>query len=559
MLLTQVKVLYYNNKMDMKNKITLLFTVIWTLLLISSCTHPESNKIDLSKPVGIQGTKFIDGAGRQVLFNGINLVNKNPEEKYIDSNQKEIFRKFRTWGFNVVRLGIIWDGLEPEPGVYNEEYLKEIDKQIEYAKKNGIYVFLDMHQDLYSVRYADGAPEWATLHENKPHVTGRIWSDAYLISPAVQTAWDNFWKNTPAIDGIGLQDHYAKAWQHVAERYAGNNTVIGYDIMNEPFVGSEAKNYMPIIFNAFSRVLKEETGKNLTMEEIASMWSNEETRYKALQMVNSKERFSKVIDALYVINSAFEKQKLQPFYQKVADAIRKEDKQKILFFNHSYFCNSGVKTALEPVKTADGKPDPLVAYSAHGYDLLVDTKNLSNSSTERLGLIMERINESSERMNVPVMLGEWGALGADVPGMTGLAYTNLHFIEKYKFSNTYWAYYNGVEKNGWFKALIRPYPAFISGKLLSYSFDEKSRDFTCEWEESANQKLPTSIFVPDMNKIEATKITVTPEGNGMVLETSPDSKGGYIHIYPTGKKVIRKLTFTIENGEQKAITLISKR
>src|SRR5690625_7193003 len=103
------------------------------------------------------------------------------------SDDPELFRVFRDEGINVLRLGIIWDGLEPEPGQYNEAYLKEIDKRIEWAAKNNLYVFLDMHQDLFSVKYGDGAPEWATLDEDLPHVTGDVWSDAYLMSPAVQT------------------------------------------------------------------------------------------------------------------------------------------------------------------------------------------------------------------------------------------------------------------------------------------------------------------------------------------------------------------------------------
>ena len=541
----------------MKKIFTSLTALTFTILFFSACVHKESNKADLTKPVAVKGTKFIDGSGRQILFNGINLVNKNPSENYIYKDSEEIFKKFKQYGYNVVRLGIIWDGLEPEPGVFNEDYLKEIDKQIKYAEENGLYVFLDMHQDLYSVKYSDGAPEWATLDENKPHVTGEIWSDAYLISPAVQTAWDNFWNNAAVSDSMGVQDHYAAAWQHVAKRYAGNNTVIGYDMMNEPFVGSEAKNYMPIIFNAFSQLIKEETGKTMPLEEVASMWSSADTRYQALLMVSSKERFRKVIDALYVINSAFEKEKLQPFYQKVADSIRVIDKEKILFFNHSYFCNSGVRTALEPVKDADGNPDPQVAYAAHGYDLLVDTKNLSNSSNDRLELIFERINESGNRMNVPVLIGEWGALGADEPEMSELAYKNLHLIEKFKFNNTYWAYYKDVEKRSWFKPLVRPYPAYIAGELLSYSYDEVSGSFTCEWNETDTQTMSTQIFVPDMNKINIEKLIIFPQGNGVVLEPLNEGKGGYISISPTGKNCKRKISYSIDNDEQKTISLKS--
>jgi endoglycosylceramidase len=511
----------------------------------------------LKNPVSINGTKFIDGSGRQVLFNGINLVNKNPAEKYISPDQDEIFKKLREWGYNVVRLGIIWDGLEPEPGVYNEEYLKEIDKQIKLAADNGLFVFLDMHQDLFSVKFSDGAPLWATLDEGKPHITGAIWSDAYLISPAVQTTWDNFWKNTPVSDGVGVQDHYAKAWQHIAQRYTGNHTVIGYDMMNEPFVGSEARMFMPVLFGAFSQLIAEEGGKKMSIEEIAGMWSDEESRFNALQMVATKERFCKVMDAVYDINSRFEKGTLQPFYQKVADAIRKEDKEKILFFNHSYFCNSGVKTALEPTKAADGSVDPLIAYAAHGYDLLVDTKNLTNSSSERLELIFERINESGKRMNIPVLIGEWGALGADAPEMSELAYKNLHLIEKFNFNNTYWAYYNKVEKNSWFKPLIRPYPAYVAGELQSYSYNETSGNFTCEWNETEDQAMPTQIFVPDMSKINIDKLVISPQGNGVVLEPLNLGTGGYISISPSGENCKRKISYSIDNDEQKTISLKS--
>jgi len=54
----------------------------------------------------------------------------------------------KDWGFNCVRLGFTWASVEPEPGVYSEKCLAEIDKRVEWATKNGLYVFLDMHQDL---------------------------------------------------------------------------------------------------------------------------------------------------------------------------------------------------------------------------------------------------------------------------------------------------------------------------------------------------------------------------------------------------------------------------
>lgn len=59
--------------------------------------------------------------------------------------------------------------MEPQPGVYDDAYLGRVKEVVEQAEKYGIYVFLDMHQDLYSVKFIDGAPVWATLDEGLPH------------------------------------------------------------------------------------------------------------------------------------------------------------------------------------------------------------------------------------------------------------------------------------------------------------------------------------------------------------------------------------------------------
>ncbi len=278
-------------------------------LSIGACQEvKKDNAIDINATIlHIEDRLFIDQHGRQVLLNGVNLVNKNPEEGYIGPEGVEEFKNFRKWGFNVIRLGVIWDGLEPEPGVYNEAYLKKIEEQIEWAKDNNLFVFLDMHQDLFSVKFSDGAPEWATLDEGEEHITGAVWSDSYLISPAVQKSWDNFWANKPVSDGMGVQDHYAKAVQHLAKRYINNPAVIGFDIMNEPFAGTDAKMFMPVLFSAYAKVVSEKTNEEVSAMDVARMWENTENRYEALQLVNDKESFARVMDAVYELNSAFEK------------------------------------------------------------------------------------------------------------------------------------------------------------------------------------------------------------------------------------------------------------
>ncbi len=82
----------------------------------------------------------------------------------------------------------------------------KVDGRIRWASENRIYVMPDMHPDLYPVQFSDGAPDWATLTDGQPHQTGVVWSDAYLISSAVQTAFGNFRKTLllPTVSGFRI-------------------------------------------------------------------------------------------------------------------------------------------------------------------------------------------------------------------------------------------------------------------------------------------------------------------------------------------------------------------
>lgn len=514
--------------------------------------EPESKQQSF---IQVEGQKFIDSQGREVLFNGINYISKNPNQKYILPQGEEIFQQFKSWGFNCIRLGIIWDGLEPEPGKYNEEYLLEIDKRIDWAGENGIYVFLDMHQDLYGAKFSDGAPDWATIDEGKPHYQGAIWSDSYLISPAVQTAFDHFWNNSPAPDGIGIQDHYANLWKHIAERYANNPVVIGYDIMNEPFMGTAANEIMPVMLGAYANLWVEETGQEPPLpEELAAMWSNEESRLKALEFISTKERFAKVVDAVYEMNAAFEKNQLQKMYQKVAGAIREVDQNHLLFFNHSYFSNTGVRSAIEPTLLPDGTKDSKIIYAAHGYDLVVDTKEVENPSFERVEFIFNRIHETGQRMNVPVMVGEWGAFHDNSLKMVETAQHVVNLFEDYQFSNTYWAYYEDIENYPYFNsAIIRPYPVLVSGELISYDYHFESGEFTCKWKENGKNNAPTVIFVPDLKNLSENEIKLEPTADQIVFEYYDIANSGKLLIAPVGKPIERTIQFNLRTKREAEI------
>ena len=157
-------------------------------------------------------------------------------------------------GFNVVRLGIEWQALEPGSGGPNqpaictpgapggtpewnqgvaEAYLNHVQATVNLLARYGIYTLLDMHQDVYNTNFrGEGAPDWAVCTDNVPIVPkGGRWSNNYS-NPTLQTAVAHFWAN----DVVGnLQGNFDLVWKTVAQRFRNDPWVIGYDPYNEPF------------------------------------------------------------------------------------------------------------------------------------------------------------------------------------------------------------------------------------------------------------------------------------------------------------------------------------
>ncbi len=491
--------------------------------------------------VSVQDQRFLDTLGRDLILHGINLVNKNPDVNYLGKNDQVAISKMRSWGFNCIRLGVIWDGLEPEPGRFDEEYLKGIDERISWAEENGIYVYLDMHQDLYSVKFSDGAPEWATLDEGKPHLTGEVWSESYFISPAVQTAFDNFWKNEPAPDGVGVQDHFIKAWKHLAERYADNITVIGFDLMNEPFMGSGATRMRELQLKAYAEMLTESGEQLPDTEELIRMLETKEGRIKIFEDLIDSGKFKRIVDAVYPIQEPFESGVLMDFYQRTRDTIRKVNKHHIIFLEHGIFSNSGLLSAIRPLVDKNGHVDSLVAYAPHGYDLVTDTEYQEASSFDRLNFIFERIETTADRLNMPVIIGEWGAFYSNEhPAVVAQADHILSIYEKKLFSDSYWSYFNELDKMPYFEVLKKPYPMAVNGRLMKYEYLFATGELTTEWIEDGDRSNPSMFYIPDIGLINEQDLEITPE-SGYEFEKIEGGPSGYLFIEPVKESINRKI------------------
>ena len=203
---------------------------------------------------------FVDEYGRERIFYGVNIVDKrkNSEDNKFGFNiDDKLLDEMTSRGLNLIRLGTTWSMIEPEPGSYNDEYLDDMYRIFDLCAAHGVYILFDMHQDLYSPRcYGDGAPDWATITDQyDPKEPKLVWAAGYFWGKATQRAFDNFWNNRE-YNGKGLIDYFAAMWQHVAARFADHPALFGFDMLNEPFLGSDGgKLFKKLISTAVGTVI----------------------------------------------------------------------------------------------------------------------------------------------------------------------------------------------------------------------------------------------------------------------------------------------------------------
>jgi endoglycosylceramidase len=242
-------------------------------IALSSCaaTAPESSSPSANPadgPIGpLQapgGPWLLDRTGRTVLLHGVDLVYKVPPyEVEVSGTGRSVLtrpeaQRMAQLGFTVVRLGIIWKGLEPGTDPMNDSaictpgtprtsgpdqfdarifdaYMSRLEATVSLLARYRIFSLIDMHQDVYNEAFGgEGAPDWAVCTDGitpEPQRNVENWSVNYS-GPGVAQAYDHFWDN----DVVGdLQGKFDTMWTRIATRFRGNPWVIGYDPFNEPY------------------------------------------------------------------------------------------------------------------------------------------------------------------------------------------------------------------------------------------------------------------------------------------------------------------------------------
>ena len=403
------------------------------------------------------GTRLVDAHGRTVILHGVNAVWKRAP--YYPPNSAAGFTaKDADWlvanGFNTVRLGVIFEGVMPSKGVVDRHYLDGIARTVSLLTQRKIWVLLDFHQDLYSERYSgEGFPDWAVDDNGLPQPINAGFPGNYFL-PATSRAFDNFWN-----DADGYQELYAKAWAAVAQRFNGYDYILGYDLFNEPWPGTQfASCIVPAGCPAFDNLLT-------------------------------------------------------TFYDKVIAQIRTVDKRRIIWVEPHVIFNDGVQTRLGLL---GGLKDPRLGLSWHQY---CTTAGLTHSSGGKAGpdcdvqgnLVGSNVDSALMTLHMTGLLTEFGASDdlPDIARVTTLADKHLSGWEYWHYKEwsdpTTESQTSGGQglftkdsdlsslKQAKADILIRPYPRVVAGIPNKVLFTPSTRRLELDY---SAVRGATELYLP---------------------------------------------------------------
>lgn len=411
------------------------------LVAVLSAAVPASAKLEL--PLGHAGRWITDAGGRVTILQGYNMVYKRPPyaPDAIGFGSDDA-RFLAAEGYETVRVGIIYKALEPEPGVYDDAYLDRIAKTVRTLGRHGIVSLLDFHQDMYNERFqGEGWPDWAVLDDGLPAEPKQGFPTNYLVMPALQRAYDNFFANAEGPGGVGILDRYVAAVRHVAERFRRNDDVMGYDLINEPWPGA--------------------------------VWQ----------------------DCINPDGCPAADAKLHAFTAKSIAAIREVDRRHLIFYEPYVLFDFGGGTTIGPFE------DDKLGFSFHSYCLQAGQTNSNEGCDTADELVADNADAQAERTGDALLLTEFGATqapdiltamvqryerrmvgwqewhycGCNDPTTTGSGDKQAVVLDPAKPPRGK----NLASRT--LKILTRPHPRAVAGTPLAYSFADASRTFTLRW------------------------------------------------------------------------------
>jgi len=468
--------------------------------------------------------QYVDDAGRTRLFHGLNGVYKIPpwhpeleDFNTYSSMVTEDFKDLQRWGFNVMRLGVMWPGVMPSENVMNTTYLETMSKLVTQMGEYGIYTIVDCHQDVFS-RYfcGEGVPDWLVLQNStlefplpirKPdtmainETTGYPEISSceesaffqYYFTDAVSYGFQTLYDNTNHV-----QDQFVSYWQQVALAFRNNPYVLGYELINEPWAGDY-----------------------LSRPEL-------------------------------LLPKHADQQNLFPMYQNLNHAIREIDNEHIIFFESAV-------SDITPCGFTEGPGGPAYndrqAYSYHVYCAPTDqdgdpTKPRFCNVT--LDWTFHAKQEDRRNLAVAGMMTEFGALRGTPVGVDELNYL-LDLADREIQSWCYWQYkffadlttasadgaesfyVNGNLDTPKVKALARTYAPVIAGVPSRHRFDPHTGEFTLDFTINSNlgSNCTSTIFASQefyypngvMISVSSNLVVSSQSGNYIQIDCQGTGRG----------------------------------
>jgi endoglycosylceramidase len=431
--------------------------------------NPDASLLSL----GTSGSFLTNSDGQVVTLHGLNEVYKIAPGDPLASGFNDDDAAFLAEnGFNAVRVGVIWSDLEPDPGVFNTAYLNSIESTVQTLGNHGIYSIIDFHQDAYSTAFGgEGAPDWAVQTDGLANPSLPFPYNEFF-NPAEQQAWESFWTNADAPNGIGLENNYSQMLEYVANAFNGNPNVAGFELVNEPSPGISS--FLPTLFG----------------------------------------------------NPFFDSQQLTPFYDQGADAIRAVDPSTPIFFEPNVLSNAGVPTDLGHVDATN------TVLSFHDY-CEFDLGPLG--CIPSVSGIVGNAEAYAEAQGIPALMTEFGATSDQAQILAPMQGADQHLIgwTEWAYSGqgdiTTSASPPGSESLVYNPAdpptganintanldtLAEPYPQLVSGTPESYSFDNGTFQFSYSTAEadglgSFPAGSQTTISVPSVEFPDGYQVSVT--------------------------------------------------
>jgi endoglycosylceramidase len=453
-------------------------------------------------PIETTGSWLTDSDGQVVIMHGLNEVYKLPPyEPAADGFSNSDAAFLAANGFNVVRVGVIWSAVEPEPGVYDSAYLDSVAQTVQILANHGIYSILDMHQDAYSSVFGgEGAPAWATQTGGLPNPRLPFPLNEFF-DPAETHAFDAFWSNADAPNGVGLEDDYTQMLEHVAYAFNGNPDVLGFEIMNEPEAGSQTL-------------------------------------------------------ATLLGSPFFDSQELTPFYDQAAEAIRAVDPTTPILFEPNVLFGAGVPTHLGTVDATG------TVFSFHD-DCILGALGIDALCPAEDGLIVGEASAYAQAHHIPALLTEIDSAG-NLPQITDamqaadqsrVGWLNWAFSGQgdittrapHAESLVYDPELPPVGANvntAMLTTLAQPYPQVVSGTPNTWSVDNGTFDFSYSTAEvdgmgrfpagsQTTISAPTVAF-PDGYDVQVTGgyVVSAPDAAELVIASQPGAKTITVVVNP---------------------------